>query len=59
MFDSLRILFHQGRQYIPDVTTTDVPGVFRGRPVISSAPADEDSLVELCPTGAITAEESL
>ena len=55
MFDSLRILFHQGRQYIPDVTTTDVPGVFRGRPVISSAPADADSLVELCPTGAITA----
>lgn len=55
MLESLRILLHQGRQYIPDVTTTDVPGVFRGRPVISLAEADEDALVELCPTGAISA----
>lgn len=54
MFDSLRILLHQGRQYIPDVTTTDVPGVFRGRPVISTDEADEAKLVELCPTGAIS-----
>lgn len=55
MLESLKIWLHQGRQYIPDVTTTDVPGIFRGRPVISEAEADEDSLVELCPTGAIAA----
>ncbi len=54
MFDSLRILFHQGRQYIPDVTTTDVPGVFRGRPVISNDVVDEGKLVNLCPTNAIS-----
>ncbi len=54
MFDSLRILFHQGRQYIPDVTTTDVPGVFRGRPVISNEEVDEDKLAELCPTAAMS-----
>ncbi len=54
MLESLKILFHQGRQYIPDVTTTDVPGEFRGRPVISDAVVDETSLVDLCPTGAIS-----
>lgn len=53
MFESLRIWLHQGRQYIPDVTTTEVPGVFRGRPVITSAEVDEAALVALCPTGAI------
>ena len=54
MLESLKILFHQGKQYIPDVTTTDVPGVFRGRPVISNAVVDEAALVDLCPTGAIS-----
>lgn len=55
MLESLKIWLHQGRQYIPDVTTADVPGIFRGRPVISDAEVDEDSLVDLCPTGAIGA----
>lgn len=55
MLESLRILLHQGRQYIPDVTTTDVPGVFRGRPVITTAEVDEAALVDLCPTEAIAA----
>jgi Ni,Fe-hydrogenase III small subunit len=53
MIDNLKILFHQGKQYIPDVTTAVLPGIFRGRPVISSEPVDEEKLVELCPTGAI------
>lgn len=55
MFNNLKILFHQGKQYIPDVTTAKVPGIFRGRPIISSAKVNEDELLDLCPTGAITA----
>lgn len=53
MFESLKIWLHQGKQYIPDVTTTSVPGVFRGRPVITNAEVDEDALADLCPMGAI------
>ncbi|HEY8661540.1 MAG TPA: hypothetical protein VIL78_21065 [Hanamia sp.] len=54
MLDNLRILFHQGKQYIPDVTTAKVPGIFRGRPVISIEKVNETELVELCPTNAIS-----
>ncbi len=54
MFDNLRILWHQGKQYIPNVTTVKVPGIFRGRPVISKASVDESLLADLCPTKAIT-----
>lgn len=36
MFNNLKILYHQGKQYIRDVRTVKVPGIFRGRPVISS-----------------------
>jgi Ni,Fe-hydrogenase III small subunit/NAD-dependent dihydropyrimidine dehydrogenase PreA subunit len=55
MFDNLKILFHQGKQYIPDVTTAKVPGIFRGRPVISSEIINDTEVVEICPTNAITA----
>jgi len=55
MISEIKILIHQGKQYIPDVTTADVPGIFRGRPVISSAGADINRLVGLCPTSAILA----
>ncbi len=55
IFDNLKILFHQGKQYIPDVTTVEVPGIFRGRPVISREPVDGEQLAALCPTGALTA----
>lgn len=54
MLDNLKILFHQGKQYIPDVTTAKLPGIFRGRPVISTERVNETELVELCPTNAIT-----
>ena len=53
MFGNIKILIHQGKQYIPDVTIAEVPGIFRGRPVISSDPVDTDALVDICPTGAI------
>ena len=54
MLDNLKILFHQGKQYIPDVTMAKVPGVFRGRPVISTERVNETDLMELCPTNAIS-----
>ncbi len=53
MLDIIRILFHQGKQFIPDVTTAEVQGIFRGRPVISREPVDGAALAALCPTGAI------
>jgi Ni,Fe-hydrogenase III small subunit len=54
MPDNLKILYHQGKQYISDVTIVDIPGVFRGRPVISAEDTDEKPLQELCPTNAIS-----
>ena len=54
MLDNLKILFHQGKQYIPDVTIAKVPGIFRGRPVISTEKVTETELMELCPTNAIS-----
>jgi len=59
MLPELKILFHQGKQYIPDVTTVEVPGIFRGRPVISEVPVDLEALVNCCPTGAIKAGPKL
>lgn len=53
MLDNLKILYRQGKQYIPDVTKAELPGIFRGRPEISRDTIDLHSLVELCPVGAI------
>jgi Ni,Fe-hydrogenase III small subunit len=54
MFSTLKILYHQGKQYIPDPTKVTVPGIFRGRPEISFEKVDEHYLSEICPTGAIS-----
>ena len=54
MFENLKIMYHQGKQYIPDVTSVEVPGIFRGRPVISDFKADEEFLRDMCPTDAIS-----
>lgn len=54
MFDNLKILFRQGKQYIPDVTKATVPGIFRGRPVISTEKVNEYKLAEQCPLDAIS-----
>jgi Ni,Fe-hydrogenase III small subunit len=54
VLSEIKILFHQGKQYIPDVTTVEVPGIFRGRPVISKEAVDTERLVALCPTRAIS-----
>jgi Ni,Fe-hydrogenase III small subunit len=53
MLNNLKILYHQGKQYIPDVTKSKVPGVFRGRPEISLEKVDEAALLDICPTNAI------
>jgi Ni,Fe-hydrogenase III small subunit len=53
MLKTIKILYHQGKQYIPDLTSVKVPGIFRGRPEISSEKVDEKALAEVCPTGAI------
>jgi len=53
MLKTVKILYHQGKQYIPDLRNAKVPGVFTGRPVISLEKVDEKALTECCPTGAI------
>jgi Ni,Fe-hydrogenase III small subunit/ferredoxin len=58
VLSEIKILLHQGKQFIPDVTTAEVPGPFRGRPEIEATEelttAETQRLIELCPTGAIT-----
>jgi len=54
MFDNIRIWYHQGKQFIPDVRNAKVPGIFRGRPVISTGKVDETALINCCPTAAIS-----
>ncbi len=54
MLNNLKILYHQGKQFIPNVTTVQVPGIFRGRPIISKEKVEEEVLMELCPTKAIS-----
>jgi Ni,Fe-hydrogenase III small subunit len=54
MLKNAKILWHQGKQFIPDVTTAIVPGIFRGRPVISTQKVDELKLVQICPVRAIS-----
>lgn len=54
MLNNLKILWHQGKQFIPDVTTAKIPGIFRGRPIISNVKVDELRLLDLCPTKAIS-----
>jgi Ni,Fe-hydrogenase III small subunit/NAD-dependent dihydropyrimidine dehydrogenase PreA subunit len=54
MLENIKILWHNGKQYIPNVTTAKVPGIFKGRPVIASnIKVDEDKLTALCPVKAI------
>lgn len=55
MSSNFKIMWHQGKQSIPDVTTATVPGIFRGRPIISTAKVDDFLLMDCCPTHAISA----
>jgi Ni,Fe-hydrogenase III small subunit len=53
MLNTFKILYHQGKQFIPDPTKAKVPGIFRGRPEISLLEVDQVALAEICPTSAI------
>lgn len=53
MLEHIKILYHQGKQFIPNVRTAQVPGIFRGRPVISRAKVNERELDDICPLHAI------
>jgi Ni,Fe-hydrogenase III small subunit len=53
MINTLKILRHQGKQFIPDLRKAKAPGIFRGRPEISVEKCDENALEDSCPTGAI------
>jgi Ni,Fe-hydrogenase III small subunit len=53
MLRTLKILYHQGKQFIPDLKKAKVPGIFRGRPEISFEKVDEKALTDVCPTDAI------
>ena len=53
MFDNVKIVYHQGKQFIPDTANAKVPGFFRGRPVISLEKVNEAELVDCCPVDAI------
>lgn len=55
MFKEAKVIFHNGKQYIPDVRNVQLRPPFRGRPEISSAKVDEQALVNICPFGAISA----
>ncbi|BBE19117.1 formate hydrogenlyase subunit 7 [Aquipluma nitroreducens] len=54
MFDNVKIVYHQGKQFITDTANAKVPGIFRGRPVISFEKVNEAELVDLCPVDAIS-----
>jgi len=52
MLNFLSILYHQGKQYIPDVAKVNLSPAFRGRPVILKDNIDYE-LLAVCPTEAI------
>src|ERR1035437_2042677 len=56
MLENLKILYHQGKQYIPDVTKANVPGIFKGRPLISLEKNNKAALVDVCPMDAISSQ---
>jgi len=53
MIEEVKILLHNGKQYIPDLQNAVLKAPFRGRPEISFAKVDEQALVDSCPLNAI------
>jgi len=56
MLNTIKIMYHQGKQYIPDLRKAAVPGIFRGRPEITLESVDKKALADICPTGAIISD---
>ena len=53
MIEALKIFIHQGKQYISDLSNVELKPPYRGRPNISLSQTNENSIVPVCPTGAI------
>ena len=58
MFDEIKILASHGSQYIKNLRSQPVSGLFRGRPVISINITSEEKKIaaDLCPVNAIDSE---
>ena len=54
MIKEVKVILHNGKQYIPNLKNVTLKAPFRGRPEISSAKVDEQALVNTCPLGAIS-----
>lgn len=54
MIKEIKIIKHNGKQFITDLTTAIVPYPFRGRPEISNKKVDEKALRDCCPVSAIS-----
>ena len=54
MINEVKVIYHNGKQYIPDLRNVKLRAPFRGRPEISTAKVDEQALVNICPMGAIS-----
>lgn len=55
--DDLKIVRHQGKQFIKDVTNVTLPDTFRGIPQISEAEVNTKKIIEFCPTSAISLQQ--
>lgn len=54
MIKEAKVIYHNGKQYIPDLRNVKLRPPFRGRPEISTAKVDEQALIASCPLGAIS-----
>lgn len=52
--DDLKIVKHQGKQYIKDLTAVNLPATFKGIPQISDEPVNNQEIIDFCPTAAIS-----
>lgn len=54
ILDELKILKHQGRQYIKDLTKVTLPDTFRGIPMLPEVITGHEEFIKFCPTAAIS-----
>ncbi len=54
MLQEIKIIQHNGKQFIPNPTTAELSAPFRGRPEISLVKVDEKELESCCPLNAIS-----
>ena len=53
MIKEIKAMYHNGKQYIPDLRNVKLRPPFRGRPEISTAKVDEQAVAKICPLDAI------